>query len=104
MKYNKLIRDRIPEILENKGVNFSSHIADDTEYWKKLKLKIVEEATEFAKDDNAKEELADILEVMHAILDHKNITFESIEEIRLKKKRDRGGFAKKIILDEADED
>ncbi len=99
MKYNKLVRDKIPEIIKNKGAVPITHIADDEEYWQKLKEKLQEEVDEFLKDGN-EEELADILEVIYAICDFKNFDKEKLELFRKKKAEERGGFKNKIILDE----
>jgi len=99
MKYNKLVRDKIPEIIKNKGAVPIAHIADDEEYWQKLKEKLQEEVDEFLKDSN-EEELADILEVIYAICDFKNFDKEKLELLRKKKTEERGGFKDKIILDE----
>ena len=99
MKYNKLVRDKIPEIIKNKGIVPITHIASDDEYWKKLKEKLQKEVDEFMKDDNA-EELADILEVINSICDYKKINKNKLEKLRKKKAKERGEFKKKIILDE----
>ncbi len=72
------------------------HIANDEEYWKMLKLKLREEAAEYAAMEK-EEELADVMEVIHSILEHKKISFEQIEKIRLEKKKERGGFSKRIV-------
>lgn len=99
MKYNKLVRDRIPEIIKNSGSTPITHIADDEEYWEKLKEKFKEEVNEFLKSPT-KEELADVLEIIYAICDFKNISRQELEIIRKKKAKKRGSFRKKIILDE----
>jgi predicted house-cleaning noncanonical NTP pyrophosphatase (MazG superfamily) len=99
MKYNKLVRDKIPEIIKKKGVVPITHIAGDEEYWQKLKEKLLEEVDEFLKDGN-EEELADILEVIYAICDFKKIDKNKLELLRKKKAEQRGGFKNKIILDE----
>lgn len=99
MKYNKLIRDKIPEILKNKNIDFITHVASDEEYWNKLKEKLQEEVDEFIKDDNS-EELADILEVIYAICDYQNVSKSELEKIRKEKSEKRGAFKDKIILDE----
>ena len=102
MKYNKLVRDKIPEIIKDSGYIYKTHIADDLEYWEMLKAKLKEEVGEVLKDTNVTEELADVLEVIHAILDFKGITFEELEQIRLKKKDEKGGFGNKIILEKTE--
>ena len=99
MKYNKLVRDRIPEIIRQRGDVPVTHIADDAEYWKKLKEKLREEVEEFSKD-GSEEELADILEVIYAICDFRKIDREKLELARKRKAKERGGFKSKIILDE----
>lgn len=99
--YNKLVRDKIPEKLQDKKISFKTHIALDKEYWDKLTEKLREEVEEFIKDNN-QEELADIMEVFNAICDFKNFKKENIENIRKEKFNKRGGFEKKIILEETD--
>ena len=99
MKYNKLVRDKIPEIIKKKGAVPITHIASDDEYWQKLKEKLQEEINEFMKDENA-EELEDILEVIYTIRDYKKIDKNELELLRKKKAEERGGFKDKIIIDE----
>ncbi len=99
MKYNKLVRDKIPKIIKEKGIVPFTHIADDEEYWQKLKEKLKEEVNEFLENSN-EDELADILEVVYAIRDFKKIDKEKLETVRKKKAEKRGGFKDKIILDE----
>ncbi len=99
MKYNKLVRDKIIERLKLKGLNPTSHIANEEEYWKKLKEKLKEETDEFLKEYN-KGELADILEVINAICEFKKIDKDELELLRKKKLEERGGFKDRIILDE----
>ena len=100
MKYNKLIRDKIPEVIEKKGGTYKVHTAEDSEYWEKLKEKLGEEVEEFLESED-KDEIADILEVVYAILEHKDISREEIERIRVEKAEKRGAFKKKLILEEA---
>ncbi len=99
MRYNKLVRDKIPEIIKEKGKIPLTHIADDEEYWGKLKEKLSEEVGEFLEDPN-EEEFSDILEVLEAIREHQNFSEEQIAEIRKIKAEKRGTFKRKIILDE----
>jgi predicted house-cleaning noncanonical NTP pyrophosphatase (MazG superfamily) len=99
MKYDKLVRDKIPVILKQKGKNPVIHIANAEEYHGKLKEKLKEEVDEFLKSENM-EELADVLEVIDAICKLKKIDKRKLELLRKKKKKERGGFEKRIILDE----
>lgn len=99
MKYNKLVRDKIPEIIKSKGGTPITHVADDDEYWQKLKEKLTEEVNEFIESDN-EEELADILEVLNAIFDFKKIDRIKLEALRIEKVNRRGAFKNKIILNE----
>jgi len=99
MKYNKLVRDKIPAIIKQNGDLPVIHIANNKEYYQKLKEKIKEEVAEFIKTDDT-EELADILEVVYAIGDYKKFSPLKLARLRKIKLRKRGGFKKKIILEE----
>lgn len=100
MKYNKLVRDKIPEIIEEKGKKALTHVADETEYWEKLKAKLLEEFEEFKKDENM-EEFADILEVLDAIAAFKDFDAYEVKRMKDKKAAERGRFEKRIILEES---
>jgi len=99
MRYNKLVRDKIPEIIKANGEIPITHIADEKEYWEKLKEKLSEEVDEFLEESN-EEELADVLEVVDAICEFKKIDKENLENLKKEKSERRGGFKDKIILDE----
>lgn len=98
--HNKLIRDKILQMLDSKGISHTEHIADETEYRTKLFEKILEEAKELVESEDPGE-LADLLEVIEAIKTLKNWTTEEIESIRMNKKQERGGFERRIILEES---
>jgi len=98
MKYNKLVRDNIIEIINSHGKSCKSHRASDKEYHQALREKLIEEVNEFLTDESI-EELADILEVIHAIADEHFGGYAELEKKRLEKKSKRGGFAKRIILE-----
>lgn len=100
MKYNKLVRDKIPEYIKSKGGTPITHIADDKEYWEKLREKLQEEVAEFLEAENM-EEFADILEVLDAISNFKNFDRTEIEKLKNKKAKERGKFLNKIILEES---
>jgi len=100
MKYNKLVRDKVPEYIKSKGGTPITHIADEAEYWQKLKEKLLEEIEEFDKNEIA-EEFADILEVLDAFADYKGFDRKKVQRIKEKKAEERGKFKERIILDES---
>jgi predicted house-cleaning noncanonical NTP pyrophosphatase (MazG superfamily) len=87
-------------MLDKKGISYKSHIADESEYRERLYEKLLEEAGELVKDHN-KEELADLLEVIEAIKKLNTWSTAEIEEIRLKKREEKGHFEDPLILDES---
>ena len=99
MKQPKLVRDRIPEIIKAEGRAPKTRIANDAEYYDFLVKKLDEEVAEFKQQRNA-EELHDILEVLHAIANHNNISAADLEQKRKQKAEERGSFKKKIILED----
>lgn len=96
--YNKLVRDNIPEIMIKNGADPVTRILNDEEYLNELNKKIQEEVQEYLTDGNV-EELADIEEVLRAILDVKNLSYDEFEEIRNEKVKKRGAFKRKIFLE-----
>jgi len=100
MKYNKLVRDKIPEIIRKRGEKCKTHIANDKEYWGKLKEKFLEEIKEFSENETI-EEMADILEVIDAVCIFKKFNKKKLELVKKQKAKERGRFEKKIILEES---
>ena len=97
-KQNKLVRDKVPEILDNKGLKYSVHVADDNEYWEKLKAKLQEEVEEYINSEK-EAELADVLEVIEAIVRFKKIDLQALNKIKMEKAKQKGSFGKRIILE-----
>lgn len=96
--YNKLVRDRIPDIILKNNELPTTRILNDEEYIKELDKKLQEEVSEYLEAGNI-EEMVDILEVIRAILDYKGVSYEEIEEKRIKKANKRGAFKEKVLLE-----
>lgn len=99
--YNKLVRDKITDIIEADGRIAKYRILDNNEYRKELNSKLQEEVKEYL-DDNNVEELADIVEVIYGILNSLDVTIDEFEKVRIKKQEERGAFNKRIYLEEAE--
>lgn len=99
INYDKLIRDRIPEIIEGQGKKAVYTKLNDSQYKEMLDKKLTEELEEYSQSDSV-EELADLVEVIYAILDYKKVTIDEFETIRVKKVQERGAFKEKLLLKE----
>ncbi len=97
MKYNKLVRDRIPEIIEGKGKRCVTRVLSDEEYIEMIDKKLDEELAEYHADKNL-EELADLVEVIYAAAKARGYSIEELEAVRKKKADERGAFDDKILL------
>ena len=95
--YNKLVRDRIPGIIEKSGKQCETEILSDEMHLEMIDKKLDEELAEYHKDQNI-EELADLLEVIHAATKARGYSIEALEKVRAEKAEKRGGFDKKILL------
>ena len=100
--YNKLVRDRIPEIIEADGKTCITEILSDAQYLEMLDTKLNEELAEY-QESKSLEELADLLEVMQAVVEARGWSWAQLEQVRQEKASQRGGFEKKILLKEVTE-
>lgn len=104
--FNKLVRDKIPEIIAQEGTAYSSRILDVAEYRQELAKKIVEEANEVlaAADDNQEliKEIGDVLEVIDAIVASYQLDKAEIGRVKEERKAKRGGFEQRIFLESTD--
>ena len=98
-EYHKLVRDKIPEIIEASGKACKTEILSDEDYLKMLDAKLDEELAEYHQDQSL-EELADLLEVLFTATVARGYTITELERTRAKKAEERGGFGKKILLKE----
>ena len=98
-RYNKLVRDQIPEIIETSGNTCVTEILSDEDYLKMLDAKLDEELAEYHADQNI-EELADLMEVIQACAVARGYSVEELEQVRAEKATKRGGFEKRILLKE----
>ena len=96
-KYNKLVRDRIPEIIQASGKSCKTDVLTHDAYIQKLDEKLNEELAEYQKSKSL-EELADLLEVMGAVVRARGYTWEELTQLRKAKRAERGAFDQKILL------
>lgn len=97
--YNKLVRDRIPEIIDNSGKQCICTTLPEDKYIAMLDAKLNEELAEY-QESKSMEELADLLEVIRAVAIARGSSIEEVEAIRRDKAAKRGGFEKKLLLTE----
>ena len=97
--YNKLVRDKIPEIIKVSGKSCIIEVLSDVDYVHMLDEKLDEELAEYHKEQNI-EELADLLEVIRAVVIARGSSLDEVEKIRVEKAQQRGGFEQRIFLKE----
>lgn len=99
MRQEKLVRDKIPDIIRASGTEPLIRIADPSEYRDLLRAKLSEEVQEFLDSDQDVdvEELADILEVVFALAERAGISRGGLEDIRVAKAEARGGFTQRVV-------
>ena len=103
---NKLVRDNIPNIIKQNNQIPSTKILNDEDYLHHLKLKLVEEANEVNNSTSKKElanELADVLEVLEALINASDISYDEVLKIKDKKTKTNGKFENKILLEYVEE-
>ncbi len=101
-KYNKLVRDRIPEIIQSAGKSCTIEVLSDEDYLRMIDAKLDEELAEYHESESI-EELADLLEVIYAAACARGASPEELETVRVKKADERGSFNRKILLKEVTE-
>lgn len=102
--YNKLVRDKIPEEINKNGDRKANYrILENEEYLKELDKKLFEEAHEFIEEHSVKE-LADLIEVVSAIMKANNISLEDVEKARKIKSKKKGKFENRIYLIDVEQD
>jgi predicted house-cleaning noncanonical NTP pyrophosphatase (MazG superfamily) len=95
--YNKLIRDKIPEIIKNDGNMCETNVLNNKDYLKELNKKLYEELKEYDESGEI-EELADLTELIYAIAKFKGCSIEEFNNMRINKREKRGGFKKRLFL------
>ncbi len=96
--YRKLVRDNIPHIIAQSGATAAISVLSAQAYAGELDRKLMEETREYLESGEA-EELADILEVVYAIAEHRGIGREGLEQTRLHKRETNGGFMQRLFLE-----
>jgi predicted house-cleaning noncanonical NTP pyrophosphatase (MazG superfamily) len=101
IKYNKAVRDKIPEIIKSSGKNCNIKKLDDSEFLVELEKKLIEEISEYQKSKDIGE-LADILEVIYRISELKGMSLVELDDVRKTKSEKRGKFDDNLFLVDAD--
>lgn len=96
--YNKLVRDKIPQVIEASGSKYEIRVADKEEHYELLEAKLKEEVSEFLEAKNL-EELADVMEVLFGLAENLGYSEEELLKKREEKREERGGFREGIVLE-----
>lgn len=98
--HQKLVRDKLPEIIETSGNQCAFRIMKEEEFKRELRKKLAEEASELSNTPREKlpKELADVLELLKSIAEYHGIDFKLVEEKQAERRKKRGGFKKRIYL------
>lgn len=101
--FRKLIRDRIPEIIAADGGKAVTRVLDNAEYRVALEHKLLEEVQELRHGANKAEEIADIYEVLDALIAANGFSARDLQALKKKKRAERGGFEKRFFLESVEE-
>jgi len=99
--YDKLVRDRIPEIMDGAGVRYEVDTLEPDAFREALLAKVVEEAEELragASRGEVVKEIADVFEVLDALMALEGIEAGEVFEVQAARRRDRGGFERRLVL------
>ena len=102
-EYNKLIRDRIPEIIAADGQTAATRTLTDAEYADALEKKLQEEVAEYL-ESKAPVELADVLEAVEALAENAGVSFDELLAMKAEKQRTNGAFHKRLFLECVEDD
>lgn len=100
-KQNKLVRDKIIDIMQSKGSKLYAYKLNDQDFLKQLKIKLLEEAQEVHKaqtEHELLEELADLLEIIDTLAKLNNLTTKDLQQTQEKKRNEKGGYEDRIFL------
>ena len=101
IKYNKAIRDKIPEIIAESGKKCNTKQLDDESFLAELEKKLIEEVNEYTESKDV-EELADLLEVIYRISELRGVSSDELDKIRKDKAEKRGKFDSNLFLIDAE--
>ena len=102
-EYNKLIRDRIPEIIAATGKTAQIRVLSDEGYVAALERKLTEEVSEYLESRETME-LADVLEVVQALAENAGVSFDDLLKMKAEKQRTNGAFQKRLFLEYVEDD
>lgn len=100
--YNKLVRDRIPELIRESGRQYTSRVLQDEEYYQALINKVIEEMEDYRKSGD-EEELADVYEALDCLMRFKNYEPLHMDYLKLMRREARGSFVDRILLEEVED-
>jgi predicted house-cleaning noncanonical NTP pyrophosphatase (MazG superfamily) len=100
--YNKLVRDNIPNIIAADGKSCKTRVLSETAYKSALNSKLNEELKEYQEGHDL-HELADVQEIINAIVVANGLTLEQFDAMRKEKRKSNGGFEKRIFLESVDD-